>query len=185
MTSVAEFTAKCDRIATTMPRVNRVSMVEAAHAAEVVLTAQWAADGVVLGKPLSGFLPRHVPIGVLSKVTGEADATALVAMTGPALMLDVGQREHVIGAKGLATRAGHRRRGKKGLIGQVNVGAYSGLKERSGGKALHFGSSFYAHVLHPAVPGKRSFDKAVPVITRTTPAVIAKGWNTALRKEFV
>lgn len=176
MTSVAEFAAKCDRISKTGGRVTRNGVDAGALAGKNIVLANMAADGVRPGVKLR----TAGRVNVRYKTFGYVNATAILGMTGPAHLVNNPTRGHYIGAKGAASRAGHR-----GAAG-FGRGSYGIRGSRRGAMALKFpNGGFATAVWQSGTRGKGFWQKSLPEITRVVPAVIAKEWKSALRQEFI
>lgn len=148
MSTAAGFAAKCDRMATVVPRSMREANVQAARAIKPL----WYAEAGL--RPGSVVAKRKASIR--DTTIGRSTIVTLIAWQGPVHLVNGPTAEHVIAARGLATRGGARKRlvGSRASFGGSVRGAFAGSSSRSGKRAMTIAGNLRPYAFHPGTPGR-------------------------------
>lgn|GEM_PF-2550451 len=177
--NVAQFAAKCHRVATTIPRAEKVASNQAGLAIKEawiglaargglsptsrVAGARWGVRyeqrSQVKGGTRSGFAVAG------TGTSGYEGQSILVRFTGPVHLVFGPTAAHIIAARALGTRK--KVRGKAGRLSSgadlnaafgvtsANRGSFGGLRSvKNGKKALTVGPNMRAYAFHPGTAGK-------------------------------
>lgn len=157
--SPAEFAAKCERMAMTIPRAQREAVFSASLAAKDVFLAAAAGAGLRPGQKMRGVGKSGARWGVGFNIKGEQNPTSLIRFRGPVHLVDRPTAAHTIAP---------RRRGVKAL--------------RTGGGGDH--DVFAASAKHPGTKGKNFYDPAERQVIAQTPPIMAAAMRRALIQNF-
>jgi hypothetical protein len=200
MANARQFAAKCNRMATTVPRGLRRGNEQAARA---IKPAWWAASGLTPSSTVAG---RKV--GIRDDTRGTRNITTMLAWVGAVHLVNNPTVAHIIAARRLGSRTGIRRMTNRLSTGNnlntvfgghgANRGAFGGLrstmvdsrrgktttasgktvygggrlKQFNGKKALTWGGDQYsAYAFHPGTRGKNFWPKCKQAAHRIAPQV--------------
>jgi hypothetical protein len=184
MANAAQFAAKCNRMATTVPRGLRRGNEQAARA---IKPAWWAASGLTSSSTVAG---RKV--GIRDDTRGTRNVTTMLAWVGAVHLVNNPTVAHIIAARHLGSRTGIRRMTNRLSTGNnlnavfggrgANRGAFGklrttttgrrGTRTRAGKQALTWGGDQYsAYAFHPGTRGKKFWPKCKQAAQRIAPQV--------------
>lgn len=169
--------------------------IPGANKAAVNSVALFAKEEFIVGATQAGLrrggqLPSHSKArwGARYDFRG---SEAMVRYVGPVHWAFTGTKPHIIGARGLDTRAGHRRR-----MGRTVGSALSGKKVRGkqlgsgyrvrgkGARALSFGGRFSAYAMHPGTRGRNTWPATKKRVAARAPREFQKHHRQQLYKVF-
>jgi hypothetical protein len=185
----AELAGKLAIYSAQLPGANKAAVESVALFAKGEMIHGARAAGLRVG----GTLPSASKArwGARYDLGGTTNPVARVRYVGPVHWAFTGTAPHIIGARGLDTRLGHRRRagrtigaalsGKKGRGNRVG----SGYKVRGkGAKALSYGGRFAAYSMHPGMKGRNTWPATKKRIAVGAMRHFAKHHRSALVKVF-
>lgn len=163
---------------TVIPRAQRQANEQAARAVKPVWYGQ---AGLRPGSVVAG---RKVSIGDTTR--GTSNVVTLIRWQGPVHLVEGDTARHVIAAKGLATRAGARKRllgGRAEFGGSVrgSFGAFRTVKR--GKRALTIGPNLRAYAFHPGTKGRRFWRKNVEAANKITTTVYRQAALPSMLRE--
>lgn len=182
----AELVSKLRALGTATERSAHQAVSEGALATKTIMVQAATARGLSTNSRLAG---RKWSVGY--DVKGGRQPVALVRYRGPFHLFDNPTQPHFIVAKRLGQRTSRRSRGQRaqgaalvGSFGLSGSGAFGGIGDRRGAKALTIGPNFRAYARHPGTSGAGSFSVAKIAAKHRVPRVMAssvKGaWRSAL-----
>lgn len=181
MSTPAQFAAKCNRFASTLPRETTIGTMEAAQLIKLEATRQLRAV-VPSGKIRKG----KSRLGVTYSKEAGSDGSVLVRATGPWQLIESDTSPHAITSRhGGSIR--RKRQERASFIGPQFAGRGRNRRvvgRTSGGRrAVMFipGVGYRRSALHPGTRGKHPWEKAM----QRSPKLVFGVYNRALNKALV
>jgi hypothetical protein len=193
--NVAAFVKKCQNVQNTFPDAKK----QGANKAGLAVKTAWLGIAQSQGgiSPSNKIARRKWNVGY--DVQGGMNATTLVSFRGPVHFVFGNTKQHMIGAKRLATRGGINARSKKlgvnAAFGGSNRGAFGKMRAATvtnrggvtrsfnGKQALTIGGNLRAYAFHPGTGGKTSvWPAAKAAAIRIGPETYADEYKKALIK---
>jgi hypothetical protein len=192
---VAAFVKKCKNVQNTFPDAKKT----AANKAGMAVKTAWLgiAQSQAGISPANKIARRKWNVGY--DVQGGMNATTLVSFRGPVHFVFGNTKQHIIGAKRLATRGGLKARsaklGANAAFGGSNRGAFGKMRAATvtnrggvtrafnGKQALTIGGNLRAYAFHPGTNGKSGvWPAAKAAAIRIGPEVYSTEYKLAFAK---